>query len=255
MLSEKTLILNIQYDGTNYSGWQKQPNARTVQETLENALMQICGKEIKIMGAGRTDAGVHARNMTAHGNIDDSFTIPENKITAALNANLPYDININNSIVYQGEFHARFDAVMREYTFNIITKPDVFKQRFAAYYKFAFDENLLFESAQIFLKKTDFTTFSKYNPDINNPVCNVDICEWTKIADCHYMLRIRANHFLYGVVRALTGAMLDCARGKRTKEELETALLLKDRSLASPLISPQGLIFEKAYYPVEYGID
>lgn len=247
-----TLILDIQYDGTNYSGWQKQPNANTIQNELENAFGRIAGAALTLIAAGRTDAGVHARHMIAHCNLNHILSIPEEKIAIAINSVLPLDIRINSAKYYYGKFHARFDALTREYKYHLISKYDVFKSRYSSYYKYNFDEAKLINSAGIFIRKDDFTTFSKHNPDINNPICDVDISKWEKIDENYYVYNVRANHFLYGMVRSLVGVMLDIARSKRSLEEVQNAILKKNRAHSSPLAPPQGLFFEKSTYPDEF---
>lgn len=246
---KQTLVLGIQYDGTLYAGWQKQPNALAVQEVIENAILELTGINFSVIAAGRTDAGVHARNMITHTCMKSEITIPQDKIAIAINSLLPNDIRINFVRIIDGKFHARFDALKREYTYNLLTEYNVFQSRYAYFYKFPIDKEILFESGKIFVRKADFTTFSKHNPDLNNPICDVDICEWSAISNVHFQLRIRSNHFLYGMVRSLVGAMLDAARGKRAITELVEALLKCDRHLSSPLAPAQGLFFEKAYYP------
>lgn len=251
---KQTLVLGIQYDGTLYAGWQKQPNALAIQEVIENAMLELTGTNFSVVAAGRTDAGVHARNMITHTCMKAEITIPQDKIAIAINSLLPNDIRINFAKIVDGKFHARFDALKREYTYNLVTSYNVFQSRYAYYYKFPIDTEILFESSKIFVRKADFTTFSKHNPDLNNPICDVVICEWTAINDEHFVLRIRANHFLYGMVRSLVGAMLDAARGKRTIQELEDSLHKCDRNLSSPLAPAHGLFFEKAYYPESLAI-
>jgi tRNA pseudouridine38-40 synthase len=245
---QKNLILNIQYDGTNYSGWQIQPNAITIQGKLQNVLKELTGLNLNIIAAGRTDAGVHAKNMTAHAKIDDNFNLPDTKIKAAINSILPNDIRINKAIVYNGEFHSRFDALKREYHYYLMTDYNVFRRLQSGYYKYPIDEKKLLATSGLFEMTADFTTFSKINPDIKNNKCIIDLCKWEKIDENYFVLKIRANHFLYGMVRALTGAMLDIARGKRDKRDVLIALQQQNRQLASPLAPPQGLFFAKAFY-------
>ena len=135
MTKEKTLAMILEYDGTNFSGWQIQPNARTIQQEIENAMKVLTGRDISIIGAGRTDSGVHANGMVAHAKIDDDFPIPENKLAIAINSRLPADVRIKKAKFFEIPFHARFDAVAREYSYAITTEETVFNRFFQTYYK------------------------------------------------------------------------------------------------------------------------
>jgi tRNA pseudouridine38-40 synthase len=245
----RTLILLIEYDGGNYAGWQYQANALTIQECIENALGKIVKYPVRIIGAGRTDAGVHARGQVAHAIIPDDFPVPEEKIAIALNSNLPGDIRIGAAKIVDEDFHARFDAIAREYSYNLITKESVFSRHFRTFYKYHINTDILVKSADIFIGKHDFTTFSKFNEEYKNYTCNVEKCYWEQINQDYWILTIKSDRFVYGMVRSLVGAMLDAARGKRSIDELKNALSRCDRSLASQLAPPQGLILEWVYYP------
>ena len=249
----QTIALCIEYDGTNYNGWQKQKNAVTVQQKLEESVSSILGRELPVVGAGRTDTGVHARGQVAHIRLDQKCKIPEQKLTSAFNSKLPKDIRITGLSILDGKFHARFDAVAREYSYTIALKNTVFDRLYAYHPEYKFDNGLLFGSSSVFIGSHDFSTFSKNNPDTKSYICNVKICRWTQTRD-YLRLRIKADRFVYGMVRSVTGAMLDIARGKRTSGEVEEALNKADRRLISPLAPPNGLVLEKIYYPAKYKI-
>lgn len=242
------LALKLEYDGTRFSGWQRQPNALTVQELIDNALQSILGIEITSNGAGRTDKGVHARNQYCSIELLETPQIPLSQLIKALNMNLPKDIRILNAALFEN-FHARYDALFREYSYTITLKENVFNNRFATFIKYHINLDLLFESALLFRRKDDFSTYSKLNITKINPVCNVVISRWRLLDNFTLQYHIKANHFLYGMVRSLVGAMIDCARGKRSIEDLEKSLIAKNRNLNSPLIDSKGLILEKIYYP------
>jgi len=246
------LGLKIQYDGTNYSGWQIQNNAISIQQRLELAVSTVIGNKVKAIGAGRTDTGVHARAQVASFNLENPIRIPPNKLSLAINSKLPYDIRIVETKMFDRDFHARFDAIAREYSYSINTKENVFNNRFSTFIKYKLDLDLLWDSAKIFRNTQDFTTFSKLNPDSNNPVCHVMTSRWDIIDSNTFVYSIKSNHFLYGMVRSILGAMIDVARGKRTLPEIEQSLTKKDRSLNSPLISAKGLILEKISYPENF---
>lgn len=248
----KTLILRIEYDGTNYSGWQRQKNAETVQGCLERGLERLVGEKYSIVAAGRTDAGVHARGQIVHAPLSRDFPVAKEKIVRALNSNLPRDIRATGAAVVDEKFHSRFDAMAREYSYTLLIRDSVFRNRFAAYFKYPMDPDKLNETASIFLGKHDFTTFSKFNADAKHYVCDVSVCGWEIVDEGCRRLTIKSDRFVYGMVRSLVGAMLDVARGKRSNEEIAAALDARDRNLSSQLAEPQGLILEKIYYPKNY---
>lgn len=247
----QTLILCIEYDGSGYAGWQRQPNALTVQECVERALANITQQKLSAVAAGRTDAGVHARGQVTHTALGGAFPVREEKIRKAINSNLPKDIRVNGAKIFKGKFNARFDAIAREYSYSLTSSDSVFLTHFATFIKYPFDPNILTEAAGVFRGEHDFTTFSKHNPDTARYWCKVEKCEWEKVEAKLWRLHIIADRFVYGMVRALTGAMIDAARKKRSIPELQTALDKSDRSLSSPLAPPQGLVLERIYYPEE----
>jgi tRNA pseudouridine38-40 synthase len=249
-----TLILKIEYDGTIYGGWQFQPNAPSVQEEIEKVLTELAGNKIGIVGAGRTDAGVHARGQVAHAKLENKFPIPEKKIPYVLNSKLPDDIRIVDTSIVNYDFHARFDAIAREYSYTITTNQSVFNRFFATLIRYKLDYDLLEKSAQIFVGKHDFTTFSKNNSETKDYICNVKKCKWKQISNDSWRLQIRADRFVYGMVRSVVGAMIDIARGKRTIKEVKQALKDCDRSKSSPLAQAKGLVLEKIIYPSNHRI-
>jgi len=249
------LLLHLEYDGTAFAGWQIQPNTRTVQGELEAAFLKTYGLPCSVIGAGRTDAGVHARGQVAHVFLKDCANkIPEDKITKAINARLPKDVRLRNAILLKEPVHARFDATAREYSYTITTEETVFKRHFAWAPKAPFDKVFLKSAAEVFKGYHDFTTFSKFNSETKHYRCDVYDCEWNEAGENSLRLKIRADRFVYGMVRALTGAMMDVARGRRTIEDLQKSLSLKDRSLSSPLAPPEGLVLEKISFPAELNL-
>lgn len=255
----QTLILKIEYNGSRYAGWQRQKNAVSVQSEIEKALFIISGQTLNVVGAGRTDAGVHARGQIAHVRLENPLTIPSEKLCAALNSQLKSDIRIKRAAIVDFEFNSRFDAAAREYSYSLTAADSVFHRDFIAHYKYPFSCDRLIDSADLFLGQHDFTTFSKHNPDTNGTICDVKECRWqiidddfSKITICR--LKIVADRFIYGMVRSLVGAMLDAARGKICKDDLSLFLSKCDRNLASPLAAANGLILEKIYYPEKFHI-
>lgn len=248
------LLLRVEYDGTRYAGWQFQNNARTVQEVLQHAVIKITGEHLPVVGAGRTDSGVHARGQIAHIELPKPLGIPEAKIPVAFNTRLPKDVRVSAGQYIERPVHARFDACAREYSYVMSRSDSVFGRHFRWFMPFPYSNAALFDAATIFIGKHDFTTFSKHNEDTLRYECEVHTCRWSQIDDSTVKLQIKADRFVYGMVRALVGVMLEIARKRRSMEEVISALAARDRTLCSPLAAPEGLTLEKIYYPSELGV-
>ncbi len=249
MNTKRTIVFLIEYDGTNYSGWQSQKNSVSVQETIENALKEVTKLNLHIVGAGRTDAGVHARGQVAHCRIDKRFPIPEHKITSAVNSALPPDVRILDAKLTDKPFHATKDAIARQYSYYIHTKESVFLRNYSLYVPFAINERELFECAKVFWGEHNFSAFAKKNPSTKNYTCIIETSNWEKISNFQYKYTIKANRFVYGLIRSLIGVMLDVARNRRTIQEVEKALKEGTKKFQNPLSKACGLYFEKVFYP------
>lgn len=243
------LVLKIEYDGTRYAGWQRQKNAMSVQQKIEEALKLLTNQDLKIIGAGRTDAGVHASGQIAHSRLVDRLGIHLEKLTNAINFYLPEDIRILDSRIIDYQFHSTKDAQSREYNYFIHTLDKPLLRHFSTLIQSRIDFDLLFNSAIIFLGEKDFTTFSKLNKSTLDYHCNVQVCQWFKINEVYYKLIIRANRFVYGMVRGIVGAMIEIARGKMKIDEVEEALAKKDRNFTCPMAPAKGLILTNVFYP------
>lgn len=252
----KTVVLRIAFDGTNYSGMQNQRSAPSVQQELERAFRETTGYHCHVIAAGRTDAGVHARGMVVHARVRDDWGIEQKKIAIAINSRLPKDIRVNGAQLRDDDvFHARFDAIGREYSYTLRTREDPLTRLYSWQTRYILDADVLHNSAEVFRGVHNFTTFSKNNEEIHSYICNVITCEWETVNPLTFRLHIRANRFVYGMVRSLVGAMVDAARGKRSIDNLRTSLAACDRRFVSPLAPAEGLIFEAAYYPDELHVD
>lgn len=243
----KNIALLIEYDGTNYAGWQIQPNGISIQEIIENALAQLYRTKISIIGAGRTDAGVHARGQVANFKISDS-PIPIHKIPVALNSQINDDIRILSASFVSDDFNARYSAVAREYIYILSTKYSVFDRNYTGFTPYELDIDKLFEIADLFLGEHDFTAFSKHNPDTKSYVCNVQESTWQKIDDYKFIYKIKANRFVYGMVRSIVGTMIDYARGFKSYDFIKNSLENKSREKISALAPASGLYLNKIYY-------
>jgi tRNA pseudouridine38-40 synthase len=244
------IALLIEYDGTNYAGWQFQPNAISIQEVIEKTLQNLYNTKVSIISAGRTDAGVHSYGQVANFKIENN-PIPIEKIPKAINSLLNPDIRVLNANYVPDDFNARYSAIAREYIYKISTKYSVFERNYCHCVPYKIDIDKLFEIAPIFLGLHNFTSFSKNNPDTKSYICNVEKSVWEKIDDYHYYFTIKANRFVYGMVRTIIGTMIDYARGYKLKEMIVAALDNLSRNNISALAPASGLYLNKIYYPYE----
>ncbi len=229
---------------------QNQKSAPSVQEKLEAAFHDTVGYRCHVIAAGRTDAGVHARGMVVHARVRDDWSIEERSIRKAINNRLPRDIRVNGAQLREDDlFHARFDASAREYSYSILTTEQPLLRLYSWQLRYSIQPELLSSCAELFLGVHNFTTFSKHNADVHSYFCTIERCEWERINDTQFVFHIKANRFVYGMVRSLVGAMIDVARSKRSIEDVREALDACDRRRSSPLAPANGLVFEKAYYP------
>ena len=237
--------LLISYDGTRYSGWQIQPNANTVEEELENAFSRILQEEIDIIGQGRTDSGVHAEEQVAHVDIVQEIDI--NKLLYALLGVLPRDISVWHMEPAPDGFHARFYGKSRRYRYQIVTRPDPLRYRFASLQRYDLDFSAMHQCTEMIKGTHDFESFSKTDKDQPDAVCTVDLSEFSQ--DGHLITyHIRANRFVRHMVRRLVGTMLQVGQGERTVEHFADLLHQPDETKTSHGASAKGLILEKVEY-------
>lgn len=237
-------FIDISYFGKNYHGWQSQENAITIQEILDKSLSTILKTEIKSLGSGRTDTGVHAMSQVAHfdfnGNIIENFLY-------RINSLLPSDISINSINGVKENISARFDAISREYIYKIHTKKSPFLNDYSYYYKRDIDIELLNKACDIIKKFKDFQTFSKVKTDVNNYNCNVSYAAIEK-ENNSYFFKVTSNRFLRGMVRALMGTLFEINENKIELEFLEDIIIKKERKLAGPSVPAHGLYLNKVLY-------
>ncbi|MBC8396913.1 MAG: tRNA pseudouridine(38-40) synthase TruA [Flavobacteriales bacterium] len=237
--------MDLSYDGTNYHGWQNQPEAISVQSCIENALSLLIKAETPIYGAGRTDSGVHALKMYAH--FDVTELINTDKLLHDLNSFLPKDISINNIYKVNLDSHARFDALSREYEYKISLIKNVFNNNRCYYIKNNLDIKLMNDACKILLNYTNFKCFSKTKTDVKTYNCDLKYAKW-KLNDNELIFTIKANRFLRNMVRAIVGTLIDIGLGKISYQEFENIILKKNRSLASSSAPAQGLFL----FDIEY---
>ena len=235
----RRVAMQIMYDGTDFLGWQRQGSGRTVQEVIETMLSRLCGdRSITIVGAGRTDSGVHAYGQVAHADLGTRYD--DDQLLKALQRMSPSDLVIANLSTVDDEFHARYSARRRSYRYRIIRKPDPFLARYAWYLPFELDVNTMNDVALYFRGTHDYTALSKHNPDTPDAVCEVYSAQWHD-GGIHLDFHITANRFLYGMVRLLVGVQYDVGRGARGAEEVPEILKSKDRSRQSVAAPTTGL--------------
>ncbi len=248
-----TLLLVLQYDGAGFAGWQRQPETRTVQGVLEEAVERLCGSHISVMGAGRTDAGVHALGQAASLRVPERWAAPE--MMRALNAVLPRDVRVAECRPMRPEFHARFSAVSRSYRYLVGTDADAdnpFRSRLELAWKRPLDRSLLEETSSLIVGSHSFRGFAVKGtaPEGDDHRCDVKCAAW-KDRDGGLLFSIRANRFLHHMVRFIVGTMLDIASGRREVGVMRRLLESHDNSEVSPPAPPHGLYLESVEYPPE----
>ena len=239
-------FLEISYNGSTFHGWQIQPNAISVQETIENALKTLLKEEIKIVGAGRTDTGVHAKHMCAHFDYKKEFELKELKNN--LNSFLNQEIYINDIYRVDDEAHARFSAISREYEYYISLTKDVFNYKTTHLIQQDLNIEKMKQALLIINDYEDFEAFSKSNTDVKTHLCNIISCSLVKKENI-IVFRIKANRFLRNMVRAITGTIVEIGLGKISLQELHTIIKSKDRSKAGPSMPAHALFLTKVEYP------
>jgi tRNA pseudouridine38-40 synthase len=238
--------LTLEYDGTNYVGWQIQPNGPSIQGELEKAIAQISQEQISTVAAGRTDAGVHARGQVVSVRIQKSIDLQA--FVRSLNGVLPLAIAVLNAELVSEDFHARYSARARVYQYFLTLRPTAIARDFTWYVGgYNPDFELLQRCALMILGEHDFEAFCKSNTDVELFRCVVEEARWTR-NDETLVFRIRANRFLYGMVRTLVGTMIDVARGYRTLDDMQRILLSRDRTLAGMAAPAKGLFLEEIIY-------
>jgi tRNA pseudouridine38-40 synthase len=238
-------FLELAYKGSNYSGFQIQENANTIQLEIEKALFILFKKNIELTGSSRTDAGVHALQNFFH--FDEEINITKKNIYN-LNAILPNDIVVKNIYKTSNEAHCRFDANHRSYQYFIYQNKNPFNEDRAYFFPFKIDIDLLHQTAAIILKHTDFSSFSKKHTQVNNFICSIQESKWTNEKDC-LVYHVQANRCLRGMVRGLVATQLKAARKVITINEFEEIILSKDCNKAFFEAPAQGLFLCKVDYP------
>ena len=237
----------ISYDGSRYFGWERQPGRDTIQGKLEAVLTRMCGTDVQVIGAGRTDAGVHARVYVA--NFRTSARIPCDRIPYALNTHLPEDIVVTNALEVHEDFNAIGSCVKKEYTYLIYNSGirDPFYVNRAWFYPKHLDETVMQRAADCFIGTHDFAAVRSVGTDVKSTVRTVYDYKVERDGDL-ISLRVSANGFLYNMARAMAGTCVYAAEGKFPPEAVAQILLNGDRTAAGPTVPPGGLYMTQLWY-------
>ena len=245
-------FLRLSYDGAGFHGWQSQPNACSVQQTLENALSTVLRHEVRLTGAGRTDTGVNARCMYAHFDTDNLIG-DSNRFLTGLNRLVGPRIALQKVVPVDDEAHARFDASERTYRYFVIFEKSPFLNASSWHSPSILDKELMNRAADILIGRQDFTSFSKLHTDVKTNICDVRRAVWTEYDNGYGVkgiyFEISADRFLRNMVRAIVGTLVDVGRHKITVDQFREILDLRDRCAAGTSMPPQALFLWDIRYP------
>ncbi|NPA43233.1 MAG: tRNA pseudouridine(38-40) synthase TruA [Chlorobi bacterium] len=241
-------FLELAYLGLNYHGWQKQPGAVTIQQTVEERMSLLLRRPVELTVAGRTDTGVHARQTFAH--FDSPEPLDLSWLRHRLNAFLPPDIAVKNILPVRPHAHARYDAMRRTYRYVIVRDKDPFWHKRAWLVREPLDLARMEEAARILLQYEDFESFSKVKTDVKTFLCRIYEARW-EVREGRLEFVITANRFLRNMVRAITGTLVDIGLGKYPPSHMHEIIRAKDRRAAGPSAPGYGLYLEKVEYPPE----
>jgi tRNA pseudouridine38-40 synthase len=240
-------FIYLSYDGSNYHGWQIQPNGTSVQQCLNEAIRTLLREDISVTGAGRTDTGVHAKVMIAHFDTEKVFDCY--KLADKMNRLLPQDIAVYKIVKVRNDVHARFSAISRTYKYYISTQKNPFRRNYQWFMHFEPDIELMNRAAEMLLQCTDFTSFCKLHSDNKTNICHVSIARWEQQEDGTLIFTIKADRFLRNMVRAVVGTLIDVGRGKISIEDFRRIIFEKDRCKAGSSAPAEGLFLYDISYP------
>ncbi len=241
-------FIELSYSGAHYCGWQRQVGSPTVQESIESALSLLLRATTKIVGAGRTDTGVHASFYVAHFDVEQVIDMAW--LRYKMNILLPDDIAIMRIYEVSDEAHARFDACEREYTYIIERHKSPFSMGFAWFYNVDLDVEAMQRAAAYLLEHDDFTSFAKLGSDNKTNICDVRKAEWRVREDGALIFTIRADRFLRNMIRAIVGTLVDVGRGRYTPEQFNEIIEAKDLSRCSSGAPARGLFLSDVKYNI-----
>ncbi len=240
-------LLNIAYDGSCFSGWQKQPHLNTVQNKLEKALAEIAKEPVKTIGSSRTDTGVHALSQFCH--FDFPFSLSEKQMQLALRTKLPKSIGVNAVYIVKDDFHSRYHAVARSYRFAIANKITPFNRNYKSYFpKYPIKADKIKQSLPLFIGNYDFEMFAQKNKDLASSLCDVRKIDFLEVND-GYILTITANRFLHNMVRRIIGTLVKLSKEDNLPEIIEQLLAKNEKHRYLVYTAPpQGLYLTEIQY-------
>jgi tRNA pseudouridine38-40 synthase len=244
-------FIKFSYLGTNFHGSQRQPNGITVQETMEEALKMIFREEIPLTFAGRTDAGVHAREMYAHFDLSNSQLPIAYNLVFRLNGILPNSIAIHDIAPVTDEAHARFTATSRTYEYHIVDHKDPFSHDLATRIRPGLDFETMNQAAKYLIGKQDFASFCRSNTDVKTTICNLTYAQWEVKENGHAVFTITADRFLRNMVRAIVGTLFEVGRGKMTPKQFAEVITQHTRTAAGDSAPAEGLYLTHIEYPLD----
>ncbi|MFQ5628576.1 MAG: tRNA pseudouridine(38-40) synthase TruA [bacterium] len=238
--------LLIEYDGTRFSGWQVQPDRRTVQGEIENALFVLLKERVRLTAAGRTDSGVHALEQVANF-ISTQNDIVQNRFLRSLNGITGPDITINEIAQVDECFNARFSAKARQYAYHIATKPLSIGRKYAYYCHAPLNLEIIQEASTLLKDTHNFEAFTKYDPEEEHYLCTIEELEW-RINTRKILFRIRANRFLRHMVRRIVGTLLQLGSGKLSVDDFSAMIEHQEKKKINFTAPAKGLFLEKVFY-------
>lgn len=244
-------FIKFSYLGTDFHGSQRQPNGITVQETMEQAFNMIFREEIPLTFAGRTDAGVHAREMYAHFDLSNSHLPIASNLVFRLNGILPNSIAIHDIVPVTDEAHARFTAKSRTYQYHIVDHKNPFLHDLATRVRPGLDFDAMNEAAKYLIGKQDFASFCRSNTDVKTTICDLTYAHWEVKENGHAVFTITADRFLRNMVRAVVGTLFEVGRGKMTIEQFAEVITQHTRTAAGDSAPAEGLYLTQILYPEE----
>ena len=239
-------FITFSYDGTAYHGWQIQPHSVSVQEEIQKALSTLLRRPMEVVGAGRTDTGVHARKMFAH--FDSEYELECPQLVYKLNKLLPRDIAVQQVERVDDGMHARFSAKSRTYHYYVHLDKNPFLRSYSWQVYGTPDFELMNRAAAVLMEYTDFTSFSKVNTDTKTNDCTITEAHWDRVADGQWRFTITANRFLRNMVRAIVGTLMEVGRGRMTIEQLRNVVDAKDRCRAGDSVPGNALFLVDVKY-------
>lgn len=243
---EMRYFITLAYDGTDFHGWQIQPNGNSVQEELQKALSTLLRQTVAVVGAGRTDAGVHARKMVAHFDFDEALDCPQ--LAYRLNRMVPRSMAVYGVELVDDDKHARFSATKRTYHYYVHTRKDPFLRHYSCELHYDLDFALMNDAAAVLMEYSDFGAFCKSHSDVKTTICRVVAAQWHQTSPTEWYFEISADRFLRNMVRAVVGTLIEVGRHRLTIAEFRNVVEGRKRTAAGESMPANALFLEDVEY-------